>query len=505
MKDMELAAGRILQAVSRREKILVYGDYDVDGITATVVLKRAIEMLGGEVDFYIPKRLEEGYGVRKEPLRQAWERGFKLVVTVDSGIRAFEACEAARHFGLDLIITDHHLPDHELPAAVAVLNPRRADCGYPDKNLAAVGVVFKLIQALFERTGRSSVLIHFLKLVAIGTIGDIVPLLGENRLFVKFGLDGLAEPRNHGLKALLNGSGVEGRVNLFDIAFKLAPRINAVTRMGGGREIVELFSIDNYDLAEATVQQMNQKNAKRQKEEQRILAEIEEHFRESPQDFARRVLVVAGRGWHRGVIGIVASRLMERFHRPVLVFSIDQPYSQASGRSIPGFHLLEALDDCRDLLVQHGGHAQAVGCTVLTDRIPELTVRLDNIARLVLGDELPPPMLQIDSMLPITSVSLDLWNDLEQLAPFGSGNPLPVFASKQVDIAAGPWVLKEQHLKFQVRSNGSRLNAIWWKNGSLADTIRTGQFFDFAYTLTRETYQGEDRLLLTIRDIRHAP
>lgn len=507
MADMERAVERILEALRRRERILIYGDYDVDGITSTVVLKRALEMLGARVEFHIPERLEEGYGLRREILERARDDGVHLVISADCGIRAFEVCEAARRQGLDLIVTDHHLPDLELPAAYAILNPLRRDCPYPEKNLAAAGVVFKLVQALFGRAGKKEVVRHFLKLVAVGTIGDSVPLLGENRIIVRFGLEGLADPRNLGLQALLNGAGVRGEVSGFDVGFKLAPRINAVTRMGGGPEVVELFSVGDPRLAEKIVREMNEKNLRRQLEERAVLEEVERRIQAEPEVFRRHLILVAGEGWHRGVIGIVAARLAERFYRPVVVVSQDGASGQGSGRSIPGFHLLEALEECRDWFVRFGGHAQAVGFTLAprassAGTLRELADRLESWARSRLSPDQLVPLLTIESYLDLERLDWPLYQDLERLAPFGKGNPLPVFASKSVNVAGGPWVLKERHLKFQVQRNGSRLEAIWWKNGSAADTIAAGSPVDIAYTLSRDSYQGEEKLLLTVQDIR---
>ncbi len=509
MKDMDLVVERILQARDLGEKILIYGDYDVDGITSTVVLKRALEMLGAAVGFYLPRRLEEGYGIKKDVLKKARADGYALVITVDNGIRALEAADLARELGLELIVTDHHLPDSSLPSAYAILNPHRPDCLYPDKDLAAVGVVFKLVQALFQKVGRARILRHFLKLVAIGTVADVVPLVGENRIFVRFGLEGLADPQNPGLKALLRGAGVNGEVTWSDVGFKLAPRINAVTRMGGGSEVVDLFSEDDQTNAQAIVQEMNAKNSLRQQEERNILAEIEDRIGRDPSAFEGKFLTVAGQHWHRGVIGIVASRLVERFCRPVLVLSIEDSFCQGSGRSIPGFNLLEALDECRDLFVQYGGHAQAVGCRLAEEncrpeKVEELARRLESHAVAKLPSEDLVPSLRIESFLPAEEISLSLYQVIEQLAPFGKGNPDPVFASKKMRIVGGPWVLKDQHLKFQVQCNGSRVDAIWWKNGALADTITTGSQVDLAYTMSRDTYLGRNKLLLTIRDM-HLP
>lgn len=507
MKDMDCVVETILKARDLGEKILIYGDYDVDGITATVVLKRALEMLGATVGFYLPRRLEEGYGLKKEVLKKARADGYALVITVDNGIRALEAAHVALELGLQLIITDHHLPDNSLPSAYAILNPHRPDCPYPDKDLAAVGVVFKLVQALFQKVGRERILPHFLKLVAIGTVADVVPLVGENRIFVRFGLEGLADPQNPGLKALLRGAGVNGEVTWSDVGFKLAPRINAVTRMGGGPEVVNLFSEDSQTNAQAIVQEMNAKNSLRQQEERRILAEIEDRIGQDPSAFEGKFLTVAGQHWHRGVIGIVASRLVERFCRPVLVLSIEDSFCQGSGRSIPGFNLLEALEECRDLFAQFGGHSQAVGCLLAEEncrpeKLDELACRLESYAAAKLPSEDLVPSLSIESFLPAEEISLSLYQVIEQLAPFGNGNPDPVFASRKMRIVAGPWVLKDQHLKFQVQCNGSRVDAIWWKNGGLADTIITGSQVDLAYTMSRDSYLGRNKLLLTIRDMR---
>ena len=506
MLGVDRVVARILQARDRHQKVLIYGDYDVDGITSTVVLKRALEMIGVEVDFYLPRRLEEGYGLKTDVIRKAHEQGFSLVITADSGIRAFEVCGAARELGIDLVITDHHLPDATLPDAYAIVNPRQPACRYPDQNLAAVGVIFKLVQALFRQVGRQNVVHHFLKLVAIGTIADLVPLVGENRILTRFGLDGLASPRNLGLKALLEGSGVGERINPFDVGFKVAPRINAVTRMGGGREVVDLFSVGDYQTAQRIVEEMNSKNLRRREIEEGILEELEERFVRHPEKLQRKFVVLSGQNWHRGVIGIVASRVVDRCYRPTLILSLDEHGSQGSGRSIPGFHLLDALTSCRDLFAQFGGHAQAAGCTVsgpdLESKLNQLEERLEEYAGQHLSDDLLVPSLTIDAILPVEQLSFSLLRQVERLAPFGIGNPVPVFASRSAPLAAGPFLLKEKHLKLYVGANGHRLEAIWWRNGSVASSLERVSSLDLAYTLSREVYRGESKLLLTIEDLR---
>ncbi len=506
MLGVDRVVARILKARDRHEKVLIYGDYDVDGITSTVILKRALEMIGVDVDFYLPRRLEEGYGLKTDVIRNAHEEGFSLVITVDSGIRAIKVCEAARELGIDLVVTDHHLPDTTLPNAYAIVNPRQPACRYPDQNLAAVGVVFKLVQALFREVGRQKVVHHFLKLVAIGTIADLVPLVGENRILTRFGLDGLASPLNLGLKALLEGSGVRERINPFDVGFKVAPRINAVTRMGGGREVVDLFSVRDYETAQKMVEEMNSKNLRRRETEQGILEELEERFARHPEKLQKKFVVLSGQNWHRGVIGIVAARVVDRCYRPTLILSVDENGGQGSGRSIPGFHLLDALTSCRDLFAHFGGHAQAAGCTVsgpdLESRLSQLEERLEEYACQHLSDDLLVPSLSIDAILPVEQLSFSLLNQIERLAPFGMGNPVPVFASRGAPLAAGPFLIKKKHLKLYVGTNSHRLEAIWWRNASAATSLEQVNSLDLAYTLSREVYMGESKLLLTIEDLK---
>ena len=506
MKGMSQVVERILCARDRKEKVLIYGDYDVDGITSIVILKRAFEMLGIPTEYHLPHRLQEGYGISRKVLERAHTDGCSLVVSVDNGMRAFEAAEVARKLGMDFIVTDHHLPDQSLPDVLAILNPQQADCSYPEKNLAAVGVVFKLIQALFRGTSRENVLQHFLKMVAIGTVADAVPITGENRVIVKFGLEGLSNPHNLGLQVLLQETGITGEVSSSDLAFKLAPRINAVTRMGGGREVVDLFSVGEKSQAQAIVREMNEKNLLRRHEEQCVLEEAGKKLSEDSDIGEKKFLVVAGQNWHRGVIGIVAARLAEKFYRPTLVLSIGEENCQGSGRSIPGFNLVEALDDCSDMFIQYGGHPQAVGCTLKLEGngievIAELARRLDVFASEKLSADQLVPSLPIEWVLPPEKVSSLLHDQIQQLAPFGKGNSVPVFASQKMNITGGPWVLKTHHLKLKVQCNDSQVDAIWWKNANFADTIGDASQVDLAYTMERDRYKGQEKLLLGIQDL----
>ena len=502
MQDMEVVVQRLFRARSLKEKVFIYGDYDVDGITSTVILKRALEMLGLEVGYHIPRRLEEGYGLKAHVVEQAHQSGYSLIITTDSGIRAFEVCQVARELGVDLVVTDHHSPDTTLPEAYAIINPRRSDCNYPDKSLAAVGVVFKLVQALFEELGWSSRMPHFLKLVAIGTIADLVPLLGENRIFTKFGLDGLSKPINLGLRTLLRSSGVTGSVSTSDIGFKIAPRINAVTRMGGGEELVDLFSIQDQMEVNRLVEDMHTKNVDRRKTEQVILEEIERRFEVAPKEFEGNFLIVTGEGWHRGVIGIIASRLVEKFYRPTLVISIDQAQCQASGRSIRGFNLLDALTHCRDLLDRFGGHEQAVGCSMPESVLQELGARLRDYAEQTIPEEALIPILPIETEVSINEIGEELLNQVEKLEPFGKGNPMPIFLSRDVPLRAAPYVIKKSHLKLLVGPSQSPFEAIWWRHAEIASQICQGSRLDIAYRLGWNSYRGVKKIQLTIEDLR---
>ena len=374
MRGMESAVSRIAQAIDRREKVLIYGDYDVDGAMAVVVLQTALQMIGANVQSFIPDRFRDGYGMREEVVEEAARNGFSLLISVDTGIRAFAVVERAREAGVDCIITDHHLPEKEasgaeaIPHAHAVLNPKQPGCEYPEKNLSGVGVAFKLVQALLEKqpadAARTKRLIpSFLKLVCIGTIADNVPLTGENRVIAKIGLDELKFPSHPGLKALLDAAGLAGRViSSWDVGFRIAPRLNAAGRMESAEEVIELLTVAGPERAQELAEKLSRLNTERQATEQRIMDEVEARHRERPEDFSGYCLVVDGEGWHQGVLGIIASRLLERFgSAAALVISRNGETGQGSGRSIQKFHLLDALTACGQVFNRYGGHSQAAG------------------------------------------------------------------------------------------------------------------------------------------------
>ena len=383
MLGMDKAAERLRRAIANREQVLIYGDYDVDGTTAVVILKTAIELCGGSADFHVPHRIREGYGMKDDVIERAAAAGVSLIVSVDTGIRAFAAAETAQRAGVDLIVTDHHLPEgHGVPPALAVLNPNQAGCAYPCKALCGAGVAFKLAQLLLEETGRARLLPSFLKMVAIATIADAVPLIGENRVFAKLGLDGLRHPVNVGLKALLEVSALSAKkLSASDVGFRIAPRLNAAGRMDVAQDVVDLFSVKDTERAREIAARLNQLNSDRQQEEKRIFEAVEERLASAPDVRDTYCLVVDGDQWHRGVIGIAATRVVERYGRPTLVLSREDGEAYGSGRSIPAFHLLDALESCRDMFTRFGGHAHAVGFSLPCDRVPALRAALDTYAR----------------------------------------------------------------------------------------------------------------------------
>jgi len=462
MSGMKRALDRLNAAVERKEKILIYGDYDVDGTTAIVILKTAIELCGGAADFHVPHRIREGYGMRDEVIERAASDGVRLIISVDTGIRAFAAADAARRTGIDLIVTDHHLPGTDgVPQALAVVNPNQAGCEYPCKHLCGAGVAFKLAQGLMQRRletkDQSRLLMSFMKIVAIATIADSVPLLGENRVFAKLGLQGLRRPVNAGLKALLEvaklGDGRE--LTSAEIAFRIAPRVNAAGRMDVARDVVDLFSVKDFERAREIAGRLDKLNSDRQDEERRILESIFQRLDEAPTLRDAYCVVVDGDGWHRGVIGITATRVVEKYGRPTLVISREAEEAHGSGRSIHGFHLLDALESCPELFSRYGGHAAAVGFALPCANIEKLREHLDAYARarLTLGNF--EPQLGFDRELPLDEVTPELQRALGLLEPFGMNNPEPVFTAKAVRVIAPPQALKDKHVRLKVSpSNG---------------------------------------------------
>ncbi len=503
MKDMRKVVNRIFKAIENGEKILIYGDFDVDGITSVSILQSVLENMGAKCKYFIPQRLSDGYGLKEDIIIDSKKQGFSLVISVDCGIRATEVAKTAKEIGIDLIVTDHHLPGEKLPDAFAILNPKQENCNYPEKNLAGVGVVFKLIQALFTEKGNAKEAIKYLSIAAIGTIADIVSLTGENRIIVKYGLKNLKNTTNLGLKTLLEFSGLKNRdVSCMDVAFKVAPRINAVGRMGGTSAAVELFNSTDSEFVTRVVKDMNFKNIKRQQEEGTILKEIDNLIKTAPQIFNKNIIVVAGENWHRGVIGIVASRLVEKYHRPAIVLSIENGEAHGSSRSTSKFHLLNALNACNEYLIRYGGHALAAGLTLPSDKIDEFREKINQYAEKHMSEEDFLPELKIDSYLSLSDITFKLVEEINELSPFGEGNPLPVFATENVKLYSGPWLLKDKHLKIKVGNVLQNFDAVWWKKGFLFNELIYKKKVSIAYTIHLNEHNGNTTLQLNLKDMK---
>ncbi len=503
MADMKPAVERLERAIARQEKILIYGDYDVDGTMAVVVLLTALRTVGALVEVHIPHRLTDGYGMRVPVVEEAHAKGFHVVLSVDTGVREHEVLTRARDLGLDCIVTDHHLPDSHLPPACAILNPRRMDCPYPDKSLAGVGVALKLAQAILGPRMNSRRLQSYLKMVCLGTIADVVPLVGENRIIARFGLAGLSEPVNSGLAALLAVSELAGRkVTPYDVGFRLAPRLNAAGRMENARDVIELFTTPNPARAQEIAQHLDSLNRERQRVENEILNRIIEEMTAQRQKERQHSLLFAGEGWHRGVLGIVAQRVVDRYHRPTLVVGIEDGVAVGSGRSIPGFHLVDTLTQCTDLFDRFGGHAQAAGFALPADRLAELARRFEECARALLTAENLERQLRVDAEATFAELTWNLLDQLQRLEPHGFGNPAPTFLARDVTPLAPPRVLKEKHLKLRVGQGDNSFDALAWRMAERADELAPGRRIDLAFSLEENSYQDTRSLQLIVKDWR---
>jgi single-stranded-DNA-specific exonuclease len=508
LADMLPAVTRLERAVATGERVAVHGDYDVDGITSTVILRRALELLGGNVVHFVPERLRDGYGLQPATFDRLKADGVQVVVSVDCGIRGAEAARRARELGIDLIITDHHEPDTSLPSAVAVVNPKRFDCSYADKNLAGVGVALKLVQALCTRAGKGAWVPGFVKVAAIGTLADVVPLVGENRVIAKLGLQMLSKgPHKVGLRALLDASSLTGKtIDSYHIAFMLAPRINAAGRMSTPDIAARLLLASDEGMAEearALAEQLETENTRRRAEEQDILTRARAIVETDPEVGARSVLVVAGEGWHRGVIGIVASKLVDHFYRPAIVLSIEDGVAHGSCRSIPGFDMLAALESCAPMLARFGGHRQAAGLQLEAERIREFRRAVNEHADERLGPDDLRPRLWLDGPLAFGAITDRVIAELAALAPFGAGNPRPRFHTGPVAVVDGPRKLKERHLKMSFRQDGRVLRGIQWNAAGREDQWTAQKDgVELAYTLEENEFRGEKYLELRVDDFR---
>ncbi len=520
MTGMRAAIDRLDSAIERREGILVYGDYDVDGTTAVVILKTAIELCGGAADFHVPHRMREGYDLRGDVIERAAAAGIRLVISVDSGTRAFAAAESARRAGVDLIITDHHLPGPDgLPHALAVVNPNQPGCDYPCKSLCGAGIAFKVAQALMQKRlahrDQSQLLLSFLRVAGIATIADSVPLIGENRVIASLGLNALRSAVNPGLKALLEVAQLGGKpLSSGEVAFRIAPRINAAGRMDIAKDVIELFSVKDAARARDIAVRLDKLNSERQEEERRIVDAIELRLTEDAALRDSYCMVIDGDGWHRGVIGITATRVVERYGRPALVVSRDGEEAHGSGRSIPAFHLLNALESCGALFTRYGGHAHAVGFSLPSARVAELRAQLDaySRSRLCLADF--EPVMNVDAELPLDSVTPELFEALRKLEPFGAGNPEPVFCASAARLVAPARILKEKHVRLKLAPGAAdgqsdwrrslTYNAVGWRLAErlALEKLLPGDLLDIAFTLDRNEHPEFGGIELSLRDFK---
>jgi single-stranded-DNA-specific exonuclease len=499
-KGMDRAVSRIRKAITNKEKILVYGDYDVDGMTAVAVLYSALRNLGANVENYIPNRLEEGYGLNIAAMKLAHKNGFNLVITVDCGITSFKEIEYAAALNMDVIVTDHHeVIENRVPAAYAVINPMQEDCPYPFKHLAGVGIAYKLVKALYDGTPFFAE--DFLDLVSLGTVADVAPLIGENRILTKYGLSELNSRGHVGLKALMDVAGLDGKdISSGHIGFALGPRINAMGRTGSPMKALELLLTDDPIMAKELAQTLNTENRNRQKIEARILEEALAKVDREVNFKHHKVIVLASENWHPGVIGIVASRIADRFYRPAILISLDGKFGKGSGRSIESFHLFEYLLRCKDCLVGFGGHEAACGVTIAKDRIDEFRDMINAQAAKDVDEKVFSSKLEIDMDIPLNALSKDVIGEIEKLAPFGTDNPRPVLTSRNLIVKDGPRQIGKNGFKIWVTDDHITCEAVSFGRNNITVPV-LGSNLSLAYVPSINDWQGVQSIQLELKDI----
>ena len=510
MKDMDLAVARLEKAVASQEKILVYGDYDVDGTTAVALVYSFIRRLTSSVDFYIPDRYDEGYGVSKKGIDWASDNGFTLIITLDCGIKAIDKVKYAADKGIDLIICDHHLPEEEIPAAAAVLDPKREDCTYPFDDLSGCGVGFKLVQAYSQKNGLpfESRLLPLLDLLVVSIASDLVTVVGENRVLAHFGLKRLNEEPRIGLKAMINLANLEqGHVTIDDIVFKIGPRINAAGRMESGRLAVELLTAETEEAAVTIGSQINDNNNERKSIDREITKAALDMVQDGTCCSSENAVIVYGPDWNKGVVGIVASRLVEAYYKPAFVLTKSNGFVTGSARSVRGFDLYEAISSCADLLENYGGHIYAAGLTLREENLPEFVRRIDKYVGEHISDEMATPIVDVDSEINFSQITPKFFRILKQFQPFGPGNSAPVFLTKNVyDDGNGRKVGPGgQHLKLELIQESQpyhQISAIAFNMASLFEHIRNGNPIDICYSVVENYYRGNSTIQLRIKDMR---
>ena len=505
MRGMEEATKRIIEAIENNEKIAIYGDYDVDGITSTAIMVKFLRSRRADVSYYIPDRLEEGYGINKGAIDKIADSGVTLLITVDCGITAVSEIEYAKEKGIDTIITDHHECKDETPDAFCLLNPKQPDCPYPFKKLAGVGVAFKLLQALTSkmRFHMRELIEEYVDLVAIGTIADVMPLVGENRIIVKRGLELLKYTMNKGIKALADIAEIDlSNVQTGTIGYMIAPRINAAGRMGDPRCAVELLLATDDLSAQRYAEQLDRENRERQETEIKIYEDALHMIESTPSYNDDLVLVLSHENWHHGIIGIVASKLSERFNKPCILISTDDEMGKGSGRSIKPFNLFKALEQCQDSLLKFGGHELAAGLSVYPDKVDEFREKINAIAKDTLTEEDFTPLLYIDSELPPQYINMNTAERLTVLEPYGMGNASPVFFAKNLTVTHIRPLSNGKHIKLTLRAGEFTVDAVGFNMGELSETLNNNDIIDIAFNLDINIYRGMRQLQVLIKDVK---
>lgn len=505
MKDMEKATNRVLQGFHQKEKILVFGDYDVDGTTAVACMYKFLKTQHEQVDFYIPNRYKEGYGISKAGIDFAKENGFTLIIALDCGIKSVEHVTYANTLNIDFIICDHHLPDEKIPDAIAILNPKQKDCGYPFKELCGCGVGFKLISALCEKLNLPDETPHeYLDLVATAIAADIVPIIGENRVLTFHGLKKANENPNLGIKALSTLSAIKLPMHIHNLVFMIAPRVNAAGRMDDARKAVQMFIAETENEALHFAEMLHSDNTDRKEADSSITQEALEIISNNSEWAKRKSTVVFQSHWHKGVVGIVASRIIETYYRPTVVLTQSGDYVAGSARSVAGFNLYEAVHACREFLLGYGGHFAAAGLTLETDKVDAFREKFEEIVSATITEDLLIPEIIIDAEIQLKDITPAFYNILQQMEPFGPENMTPVFIAKGVRDTGFSRIVKEDHLKFVIQQGDTTITGIGFNMADKFSIVESGRPFDIVFKIDENEWNGNKNLQVRAEDVREA-
>lgn len=502
MKDMDKATERIHLAKNNNEKITIYGDYDVDGITSIAILYKYLKNMGIEVDYYVPDRMVEGYGVNRDALDKIRQSGTTLIITVDTGITAVEEAEYAKSIGLDFIVTDHHECKEKIPDVYAAIDPKRKDCPYPFKSLAGVGVVFKLIQALDKNESLENLMDKYADLMCLGTVADISPLIDENRVIVTEGLKRFKTTNNIGLKALIDVSTNGKAITTSTIGYTIAPRINASGRLGCASTSVELFLTEDEAKAAELADSLCHENTLRQQTEQEMFKEALEYIEMHPEIKDDDILVIPHEKWHHGIVGIVSSKITEKYYKPSILFAVDGDSAKGSGRSISGFNLFGALEHSSDLLEKFGGHELAAGLTIKAENIEAFRKAINSYAKGKIEEATLIPTISLDAQIKVTYITIDTVNDINKLQPFGVNNPTPSFSVRNIKIHRISVMSNGKHLRMTLYKDGKYLDAVGFGMGDYYSMFEEGDFVDVAFALDINDYKGFQNVQMILKDIR---